>query len=478
MGLLAAATYARDSYEVVLIDQRVDQGWRSKLDDALAARPLAVGITAMTGPTLRHAVEMVRHVRGRSETPVFWGGTHVTLRPEQSIESGLADYLVMGEGEVAFKAALDRLASGKDVEGIPGVWSPSVRNPRAEPLDFSSVPLAPYDLVDFSRYLYSHRGMRTLDYLSSRGCPHRCTYCYNNVFYQSRWSAKDAPQVEQELLSLRARYDFDALYFLDDNFFIDVRRADRVVEVMRRLAIPFEIQGVDIQTIARMSDQQLSHLEASGLTKITIGVESASDRIRRKIGKWGKSDAVLPALKRLAGRRFLVLTSFIIGFPGETPEEMDRTIAFALDLQKLGDNFRLPQFYAYTPIPGTTLGDEALSPNPDSPSPVERSEPGEVAAPSGRRGPSCGDTPSTTDLAAVDWDHYWLAGADVAARTRLEAIAFLSKFIDRKHQDYGAKWFVSLLYEMYRPVALARLRLKRYGLLVEKPAYEVLKRFV
>jgi radical SAM superfamily enzyme YgiQ (UPF0313 family) len=451
MGLLSAVALARDRHDVVLVDQRTDRDWKGTLKDLLSSAPLAVGVTAMSGPTVGHALDMVRVVRETGDVPVVWGGTHVTLRAGQ-IPPG--DFLVLGEGEVTFAALLDRLASGRrDAEGIPGVWSREHRNPRAEVLDFGAVPLAAYDLVDFPRYLYSHRGLRTLDYLSSRGCPHRCTYCYNSVFYRGRWSAKGADVVEAEVRYLRARYDFDALYFLDDNFFIDLRRAGDIVRLMPRLSLAYEIQGVDIQTIARMSDEDLDALEASGLSKLTIGVESASDRIRSKIGKWGDSAAALAALRRLANRKFLVLTSFIIGFPTETASEMDRTIEFALGLQELGENFRFPQFYAYTPVPGTALAEELEGAGHAFPSSIE-------------------------EFARTDWDHYSLAAGDPARTQRLEAIAFLSKFIDRKHRDYGSRRFVSMLYEAYRPVALARLKMKMYSLLLERPLYGALKRLV
>ena len=457
MSLIHAATFLRDDYHVVLVDQRVEEDWRATLRDALAACPVAVGITTLTGPMIRNALEMARFVKEHSAAPLLWGGTHMTMLPRQAIGSELVDYLVLGEGEFAFKELVDALAGGRPGRDLPGVWAKDngriVRNDRAPVLDYAGLPLAPYDLVDMERYAYTSRGRRALDYLSSRGCPHRCAYCYNNVFYGRKWSAKPADVVAAELTELHRRYDFDVVYFLDDNFFIDRKRAFDIAATMKKLGIEYEIQGVDIQSMAALSDDELAHLEDTGLIKLTIGIESATDRVRREIGKWGDVDSMRAALYRLAGRRFIVLTSFIIGFPFETWEEIEQTIEFAVDLQRKGDNFRLPQFYNFTPVQGTPLA-------------VALEE-------EGFRFPQ-----SIDDWENVDWDRYTLFGADSGRTRKLEAIAFLSKFIDRKYKDYGARSFVSLLYRLYRPVATVRLSRRLYSFLPEKSVYEILKRLV
>jgi len=457
MSLIHAATFLKEDYDVVLVDQRVEEDWRATLGDALAASPVAVGVTTLTGPMIRNALEMARFVRERSSAPLVWGGTHMTMLPKQAIGSDLVDYLVLGEGEFVFKDLVDSLASGRTATGLPGVWAKEggtvMSNPRSPVLDYAGLPLAPYDLVDMERYTYTSRGRRALDYLSSRGCPHACTYCYNNVFYGRKWSAKPARVVADELKALQQRYDFDVVYFLDDNFFIDRKRAFEIAATMKSLGLEYEIQGVDIQSMAAMSDEELAHLEDTGLIKLTIGIESATDRVRSRIGKWGDVETMRKALLRLAGRRFIVLTSFIVGFPFESWDEIEQTITFAMELQRRGDNYRLPQFYNFTPVQGTPLA-------------VALEEQG-FCFPQ-----------SIDDWENVDWDRYTLFGADAGRTRKLEAIAFLSKFIDRKNEDYGARSFVSLLYRLYRPVATTRLSRRLYSFLPEKVVYELLKRMV
>ena len=454
LSLIHAATLVHKEYKVVIVDQRLEPDWRRRLATELEAEPLAVGLTTLSGTMIRSALDMARFVRDRSAVPLVWGGIHVTLLPEQVMRSELVDHAVLGEGEVAFLELCRALERGDDPPIVPGVWTRRggevIRTQRAPVLDYGELPPAPYHLVEMERYIYTHRGRRCFDYLSSRGCPHDCSYCYNAAFYGRGWSPRPAARVIEELRGLVREHGVEVVYFIDDNFFIQPARAWEILRALPSLGVRYQLQGMDIQSVDAMTDAELDLLEETGLQRVTIGVETASDRMRRFIGKWGDRESVERNLRRLANRRFLVLTSFIIGFPFETWEEIRQTIRFALDLQRLGDNFRLPQFYNYTPVQGTALAKQLEACGFNFPERLD-------------------------DWAAIEWDHNHLFDDNPAKQQALDAIAFLSKFADRKDRDYGTRPAIGALYRMYRPLALARLRAGRYGLLPEKGLYERLK---
>lgn len=454
LSLIHAATLLEPHYQVVIVDQRVEPHWRQRVEEVLDQNPVAVGLTTLSGTMIHNALIMARFVRQRSVAPLVWGGIHITMLPEQAMRSELVDYAVLGEGEVAFLDLIRALEGDGSPAEVPGVWAREgdrVRqNPRPPVLDFADLPPAPYHLVDMEQYIYTHRGRRCLDYLSSRGCPHECTYCYNGVFYSRHWSAKPAEAVIQELERLIRAYSVEVLYFVDDNFFIDQERAWEILRALPSLGVRYQLQGMDIQSIDAMTDAELDLLETTGLQRVTIGIETASDRMRRLISKWGDRHTVERNLRRLANRRFLVLTSFIIGFPFESWEEIQQTIRFALDLQSLGDNFRLPQFYNYTPVQGTALARD-----------LERC---------GFRFPQC-----LGDWSSIEWDRNHVFSDNPEKQKALDAIAFLSKFVDRKDQDYGTRPAISALYRLFRPLALLRLRAGAYGFLPEKALYEQIK---
>src|SRR5438105_1153967 len=100
LSLLHAAALAAERHEIVLIDQRVSDDWHERLVHELAQDPLLVGITCYTGPMIRRALELARIVRDLAPAvPILWGGVHVGLLPEQSLQHPLVDLVARGEGE-------------------------------------------------------------------------------------------------------------------------------------------------------------------------------------------------------------------------------------------------------------------------------------------------------------------------------------------------------------------------------------------
>jgi radical SAM superfamily enzyme YgiQ (UPF0313 family) len=454
LGLLSAASGLDPAIEARIVDQRVDPSWSATLARAIDGSTVAVGVTAMTGGMIEGALRAAEAARAVRDVPIVWGGVHASLLPGQTAADSRVDHVVQGEGEVAFPALVGALAGGRAPEGVPGVWTRgagSAGSP-APLLDLDRTPPVPYGLVDMERYLGTYRGRRMFFYQGSRGCPFRCAYCYNAAFNRRRWRARSAARVLEDLRELRRRYQFDSVYFLDDDFFIDVPRASAILEGLAGMGLTSVLQGVDIRTVSRFSDEDLSRLERWGVERISIGVESGSDRVRGGLlHKWGTVEVVRAQLRRLRERRFLVLCTFIVGFPGEKPDEIRGTIELALWTLRAGSNFRIPQIYNYVPYPGTELF-RGLE----------------------ERGASL--PRSLEGWAGHEWDRSVL-DEHTASRDELERLAFLSKFLDRKDLDYGFGGIaLRLAYRAYRPVARLRVATGLTSPLPERGVYDGIRR--
>ena len=458
LGLLAAASVACREFEVRVVDQRLPGDWRAALAAAIDADTAAVCFTAMTGQMITRALEAAREARRLTAAPLVWGGIHASLLPEQAAAHELADYVVEGEGENALAELARRLASGADTAGIPGVWfkrdgRPSAPAPQ-ELLDVNALPPVPYHLVDMERYAQTYNGRRMFFYQSSRGCPCRCAYCYNRAFSRGRLRAKHADLVLREIKELREKYDFSLVYLLDDNFFIDQGRAMTILKGLKALGLGCVLQGVDIETLARLSDADLDFLEEAGVVRLAIGVESGVDRVRREIlNKSGSLELARAQVARFKGRSIAVLCSFIVGLPGETLTEIRETMRFGMEILKLGDNFRIPQFYIFAPYPGTEIY-----------AGLERAG---VAFPE-----------RLEDWGRYEWDFSHMHEASPELKDFLERACFVSKFLDRKMDDYGAgSAALRALYNLYRPLAWFRLRTGFLKPLPERWGYGLLKNF-
>ena len=456
MGLLTAMSMLGPGVEVRLIDQRLDRDWRAHVAAAIDAETVAVGITTLTGRMVLHALDMAAAVRRVSDVPIVWGGVHPSLLPEQAIEHPLVDYVVEGEGEVAFAALVQALASGRRDEPVPGVWRKLdgrvEHTPRAALLDVDELPPVPYGAIDMEPYIGRFQGERMLSYQTSRGCPHSCRYCYNNVFNLGRWRAMDPERVLAELAELRRTYDIGVVYLLDDNFFIHKARAMRILEGLSALGLRTVLQGVDVETFAALSDDELSFIERAGVTRVSVGVESGADRVRAKLlNKRGDLPLLKQQLRRLAGRRIRVLASFVIGFPGETLDEIRASVDLALWTLRLGDNFRMPVLYNYVPYPGTPTFNELRDSGFPFPEKLE-------------------------GWGHYEWEEVIVSSQSDEIRDYLERVTFISRFLDRKDEDFGfGHRAMRAAYRLYRPFAWLRMSSGLLRPLPERALYDQLR---
>ncbi|MBU2530457.1 MAG: B12-binding domain-containing radical SAM protein [Elusimicrobia bacterium] len=457
MGLLCASALINEKFEIRLLDQRINRNWRKALSSLIDEHTIAIGISAMTGGMIKNALKATGEIRNLTKAPLVWGGVHPSLLPEQTVLNGLVDYVVQREGEEAFAELVEKISISKQADNIPGVWSKSnaqiKERPKRALIDMNKLPAVPYHLVDMEKYIQTYRGKRMFFYQSSRGCPCRCSYCYNKVFNFGLLRSLSLERILSDLKQLKEKYKFSLVYFLDDNFFIDKNRALNILKGLKELGLGCVLQGVDIESLARLSDEDLDFLEHCGVERIAIGVESGTNRIRNQIlKKEGSVELAKEQLMRFKNRKIIVLFSLMIGLPSETVAEIDETVKFGLDILRMGPNFRIPQFYIFSPYPGTLL--------------FENLENEGVSFPS-----------KLIDWGKYEWDYSHMYEKSPATKDFLERVGFLSKFLDAKFGDYGSGGKVlKILYNFYRPIAWFRLSKGLMKPLPEKFFYEMLKK--
>ena len=111
LALLNAVVFVAQSFTVRIIDQRVDRDWRKHLLEELATKPLCVGVSSLTGEQITGALEVSRIVRQHGGVPVVWGGVHASILPAETLAHPLVDFVVEGEGEIAFLKLVEALRS-------------------------------------------------------------------------------------------------------------------------------------------------------------------------------------------------------------------------------------------------------------------------------------------------------------------------------------------------------------------------------
>lgn len=355
--LTVAAPLVEQGYSVKIIDQRLDANWEKNLLDSIDEDTLCVGVTSMTGRQLLYALMASEAVKRNTSVPVVWGGIHASLLPRQTLENENIDYVVQGEGEETFLALVRRLEARKGPFDIDGLWYKANGDIRANRpkgfLDLNKLPRIPFDLLDARHYDLDD----TVPIFTSRGCAHRCGFCYNLQYCDRRWRAMTAERVIEDLKFYVSTYSPNKIVFRDDNFFQDLKRSRRICEGIIAEGLKFRWRAsCRIDYIKRMTDSDFRLLVDSGFEDFGFGMESGSQKMLDIMKKDITAEETLYATKRLSEQSLLYSGSFVGGYPGETREDLHETMDFIAKIFRRDPSFTFVLF-PYVPYPGTDAHD-------------------------------------------------------------------------------------------------------------------------
>lgn len=461
---LASVLEEQGLYQTIIIDQRTDDDWRQRLKEQLAGDVLMIGVTVMTGEPIRHAMEMCRFVRRHSDRPIVWGGIHPTLTPEQVAGHWLVDYVIRGKAEYAITELAAHLEGGRDASTVAGLTYRDaegniVSNPQARAFNWDGIPRIPYELVDQSKYHRSGFDGCVISIMTSRNCPHRCAFCYNSSLKESsRWVAEPLERTKETLDMLARRYKPGHISFIDDNFFVDQKRARAILEFIRDCQWDLDIgfRGARVDDLLRCDDSMLELMVQARTRHINIGVESGSERILEILQKGITPDQAIELNQRLARHPSLIpLYNFFSGIPQETEEDIRMSTDLLLRLIRENPSCQISGFHQYTPYPGSALY--------------------EVAKQHGFPEPQTLDGWAEMQLENNARNCPWISPR---RKRLLDMIYTMIYFVDRKYEVYfsGQSWLHRLLaplVKLYRPLCRARLKHHITALPVEVWAKDV-----
>ncbi len=336
---------------------------------ALAYQPDILGYSVMTGSQrgyfdlnqrIRAALNPARAAAQRP--PVFsaFGGPHPTFFPEMVSEPGV-DGVCIGEGEDALLDLAGALAdrNGSFRTDIPNWWfdleGEIVKNP-VRPLisDLSALPRPDRDLIYDKYPELASSGLK--HFMSSRGCPYSCTYCFNHAYYEIYRGARRGYQrtvddVIAEVNEVQARWPLRQAIFIDDLFIVhDDWLAEFAEKWPAQVGIPF---FCNVRANMLVKDpRKIELLKTAGCNTVSMGIEAANDHIRVALLKRRMSqDDIVQAGRMVRAAGLHITATNILGLPTSTLED---------DLATMRLNARAQISYAYAflfqPYPGTELG--------------------------------------------------------------------------------------------------------------------------
>ncbi|MGB2986213.1 MAG: radical SAM protein [Phycisphaerae bacterium] len=365
LGLLyIAAVLLENGYDVQVIDAEGDP---HTLDDMLRAveayDPAIIGITCLT-PTAATSVELGCRLREahRCRTVVM-GNVHAWVFAETLLRLGACDFVVQGEGEFTLLELLRCLEAGGDPASVGGVsflqGEDFVKTPpRPLPRDLDVIPPPARHLVkhiDYDAGLISNmsymrpKGTVSRHAMGARGCVFECKFCV--VHQERRFRTHSPKRIVDEMIDLQENYNCGFIFFIDSIFEANKGRAHAICDEIRRrgVKVPWGCEGH-----VRMVDRETLHvMRAAGCVNIAYGIESGSQRVLDRIGKGTKLEDVDEAIRLTHAVGISTSGLFILGLPGETRDQMERTIELAAKLP-----LDLAQFTLFVPFPGSRYFEE------------------------------------------------------------------------------------------------------------------------
>lgn len=376
-----AAVMENEGYEVKIVDslaegideepKYLDDGILYGLSDEKVKEiikeydPDLVGISCLFSNIWLDALKVCRLVKEfNPNIPTIIGGVHPTVTPDETCKDSYVDFVVLGEGEYTFRDLVKALETNQDFSNIDGIvyknkFGEIIRNPKTkfiENLDeipFPARHLLKMDLYSKAQSPHSmdlkHVPYTTL--LSSRGCIAACTFCCLKYISGRKWRPRSAENVLAEIKELVAKYGIKEIHFEDDNLTVDKERALKIFAGLKELEISWNIPSgsalfaIDEEIIEKMKD--------SGAHTISFAIESGNQQVLSQLmHKPVLLSKVKPLIDKAKQVGLKVKGFFIVGFPGETKENIQETIQFARQLQLDWTHF----FIAF-PHYGTELRD-------------------------------------------------------------------------------------------------------------------------
>lgn len=303
-----------------------------------------VGITTTTS-TAPRAYAIADQVR-KAGIPVVMGGPHVTFMPDEALEH--ADYVIRGEGEESFPRLIETIEVGRGLEDIMGlsfrIGDRNFHNPglgRVENLDDLPIP-------DFSMIQGGMKG-NIWPIQTSRGCPFNCNFCTVTKIFGRAYRFRSKEHIMREL---RAVPKDKTIFFYDDNFSADPKRAKDLMRMMIAEGItPHWTTQVRVD-VAR-DPEMLELMKESGCVHVYIGFESVNPATLKAFKKGQNLEEMRSSIRELHKWGIRIHGMFVLGADDDDKDTIDRTVKFAKT-----EKIDTVQFLILIPLPGTQQYDQ------------------------------------------------------------------------------------------------------------------------
>ncbi len=325
-------------------------------------QPHVLAISTVT-PRMPSILRIARAAKAhRPELIVVLGGHHASLDTEGTVRQDVVDYALVGEGEYTFHALLDVLDDG-DLARLPDIPSLAWKDgdtvhqtaigplPRGAALD--AVPFNDWTLWEQHPRMIYHAGY--LPVIGVRGCPYECSFCSSPVLAKRLEDAgpfvrkRTATLVAQECAWQYERHRHQGLRYIsfyDQNFLMHKSWLEEFTRVYRSLGMHQKMPFSAYSRIDHLTEEKLDLARSAGCVQLRLGIEAGDPYVRNSLLNKELSEETLQEKMRLIRKSGIkTLGYFLIGTPGETPVQAQKTLDVARDV-----GLDRAAFFFFTPL--------------------------------------------------------------------------------------------------------------------------------
>jgi radical SAM superfamily enzyme YgiQ (UPF0313 family) len=360
-----AAALEKSGFSVEIYDNYLlGQPIETVKEEIRKRQPEIVGITC-SSLTYSRCVEMAKAAKEAcTSCKVVVGGPHASYMPETLLQHSEIDFVVVGEGEAAMVQLAASIQKGdpKAVSAaIPGVAckisGETAKTQQQFIGDLDIIPFPARHLLPMKMYdrVLPYIDAKPVDTMSIlRGCTYHCAYCETRALWGTSCRVFSPQRVIDEIKNIVENYGTKGIYFVGDNFTINKNRTIELCHKIKENKLDLKWT---CETRADLVNREvLSDMKSAGCQTIFFGTESGSERIQQKLGKNVDLQEVKNTFELTRQIGIRTATSFMLGIPGETVEDMQATFKFAKSLKA-----DVCMFNIYIACPGSKLYDEVIS---------------------------------------------------------------------------------------------------------------------
>ncbi|GJQ59906.1 MAG: radical SAM protein [Candidatus Scalindua sp. AMX11] len=265
---------------------------------------------------------------------VVLGGKITVMGPEFLFAHTGTDFIIQGEGEIALVELVNEIENNHTYDTVQGLsyrdeYGNVISHGEAKPVRTLSEYSIPYERFDMGKYIercnIQSPDVRSINILSSRGCPFTCTFC-NNSGTKSPVRFYDISGLKDSLDYLITNFQLKHVTFNDDIFTVNKRHMKEICECLKERNLSFSIST----RLDFLDEESIKNLDESGCSYLCIGIESPSPIVAKVIDKELDLKKYQKNIDALKSSNIVVNFGFIFGYLGETEESIKETREFVL----------------------------------------------------------------------------------------------------------------------------------------------------